>query len=346
MKIGIYDPYLDTLGGGEKYVLSIAKYFEEKNDVTIFWDEDLKNKIEEKFSLNLSNTRFKKNIFNNNSLVTKFFETNKFDLFFFISDGSMPFLFAKKNFLIFQFPPEISEISFIDKIKLKKIDKIVCYSNFVKKYLDDIFNLDSFVLYPSVDNISGNLPKENLILSVGRFTKGENNKKHDFLINVFKKIENNKSWKFMITGSFLPGDKYIVDDLKNSAKGFNIEIIESPSHKELSDLYLRAKIYWHATGAGEDIDKHPQKAEHFGISTVEAMSAGAVPVVINKGGQKEIVEDGVSGYFWDSEEELLKKTTKLMGNNFLLNSLSKKAKERAKDFSLSVFDKNLNILIR
>lgn len=346
MKIGIYDPYLDTLGGGERYVFSIAKYFEEKNDVVIFWDEDLKNKINDKFSLNLSKTKFRKNIFINSSLISKFFETKEFDLFFFISDGSIPFLFAKKNFLIFQFPPEKNNVKLLDRIKLKKIDKIICYSNFVKKYLDDIFNLDSFVLYPSIENISGNLSKEDLILSVGRFTTGANNKKHEFLINAFKKIKNNKSWRLIIAGSYLPADRYVVDQLKNSAKGFNIEIIESPSYKELSSLYLKAKIYWHATGAGEDVEKNPQKAEHFGISTVEAMSAGTVPVVINAGGQKEIVEDGISGYLWDSEEDLLKKTTKLMENDSLFNLLSEKARERSKGFSSNVFDKNLNLLIK
>jgi glycosyltransferase involved in cell wall biosynthesis len=34
---------------------------------------------------------------------------------------------------------------------------------------------------------------------------------------------------------------------------------------------------------------HPKPAEHFGISIVEAMSAGLVPVVPNTGGQTEFV---------------------------------------------------------
>ena len=118
MKIGIYDPYLNTLGGGEKYVLSIAKYFEKNNDVTIFWDRDLTKEINRKFSLELKNVVFEKNIFKRNSLLAKFIVTIKYDLFFFVSDGSIPFLFAKKNFLIFQFPPEYKTLSFSSKIKI------------------------------------------------------------------------------------------------------------------------------------------------------------------------------------------------------------------------------------
>ena len=64
------------------------------------------------------------------------------------------------------------------------------------------------------------------------------------------------------------------------------------SGAELRDLYGRASIFWHAAGLGEDPERHPDRYEHFGITTVEAMSAGAVPVVIDAAGQAEIVEQG------------------------------------------------------
>ena len=67
------------------------------------------------------------------------------------------------------------------------------------------------------------------------------------------------------------------------------------SGAELRDLYARASIFWHAAGLGEDPERHPDRYEHFGITTVEAMSAGAVPVVIDAAGQVEIVEHGAYG---------------------------------------------------
>ena len=38
--------------------------------------------------------------------------------------------------------------------------------------------------------------------------------------------------------------------------------------------------------------------EHFGITTVEAMAAGCVPVVIDKADQREIVRHVTDGYRW------------------------------------------------
>ena len=36
MKIGIFDPYLDDLGGGEKYMMKIAQCLGKNHDVSIF----------------------------------------------------------------------------------------------------------------------------------------------------------------------------------------------------------------------------------------------------------------------------------------------------------------------
>ena len=51
--------------------------------------------------------------------------------------------------------------------------------------------------------------------------------------------------------------------------------------------------------------------EHFGMTTVEAMSAGCIPVVINKGGQKEIVTSDC-GYTWDDPKQLVSYTEQLL----------------------------------
>ena len=104
-------------------------------------------------------------------------------------------------------------------------------------------------------------------------------------------------------------------------------------------LYRAAKIFWHSTGYGEDEDLEPEKMEHFGITTVEAMSFGAVPVVINKGGQKETVEEGVHGYRWDTEEECVEKTCQLIKNNALRTAMANKCVKAAKKYSIEVFHK-------
>src|SRR5204863_1530451 len=106
---------------------------------------------------------------------------------------------------------------------------------------------------------------------------------------------------------------------------------------EIKHLLSRARVFWHATGFGDDTDRHPELAEHFGISTVEAMAAGCVPVVINKGGQREIVEHGTSGFVWDTLDELGQYTRLLASDTQLWSTMSAAARARAERFSTSTF---------
>ncbi len=49
-KACLYDPYLDTLGGGELHVLSIMQVLDSFGyEVSIFWDKDLTKQIEKKW---------------------------------------------------------------------------------------------------------------------------------------------------------------------------------------------------------------------------------------------------------------------------------------------------------
>lgn len=92
---------------------------------------------------------------------------------------------------------------------------------------------------------------------------------------------------------------------------------------------------------GEDVDRHPERAEHFGIATIEAMAAGCVPIVINKGGQPEIVRHDIDGLCWNSASELRHYTQELMVNESVCDQLSRAALARSQDFALSVFRQTL-----
>ena len=51
-RAALYNPYLDTLGGGEKYILSILKVLEDEGfALDIFWDENLQEDFKVKFNL-------------------------------------------------------------------------------------------------------------------------------------------------------------------------------------------------------------------------------------------------------------------------------------------------------
>lgn len=351
MRIGIYDPYMDTLGGGERYVLTAAACLSKYHTVNIFWDEeDILRKAEKKFNLNLSNVTIHKNIYSQTySLHQRLISTSKFDVIIFLSDGSIPWFFAKKNILLFQFPVNWVKLSLSTKAKLTRVNKIICYTNFVKQHLDKTFHRSSLVLSPPVEDVSDpSVKKENIILSVGRFTKGMNAKKQDILINSFKKLYDGglEQWKLIVAGSYLPEDKDFVEALEKNAKGYPIEIVANVPYSKLVSYYQKAKIYWHAAGYGEDLVKFPERAEHFGITTVEAMGAGAVPIVINAGGQKEIVHDCENGLLWDSVDELQQKTHQVIKDDALRVRLATNAKKRAKDFSEEKFCNGVQKLIK
>ncbi|MCA1602183.1 MAG: glycosyltransferase, partial [Acidobacteria bacterium] len=104
-------------------------------------------------------------------------------------------------------------------------------------------------------------------------------------------------------------------------------------------------IFWHAAGYGEDESTRPIFVEHFGISTVEAMAAGCVPVVINKGGQREIVQHGVNGFLWDTLEELKEYTAMLMNDDKLHARMAEAARESARLYSREMFVGNFLRLI-
>jgi glycosyltransferase involved in cell wall biosynthesis len=65
-----------------------------------------------------------------------------------------------------------------------------------------------------------------------------------------------------------------------------------------------------------------------------------VPVVINKGGQPEIVEHGVNGFLWETLDELRDYTTRLINDDDLRVKMSEAARKRAQVFSTESFIAN------
>lgn len=336
MKIGFYSPYLDTLGGGERYTLTLASHWSERHSVSVFWYQtDILDKAQKRFDINLSRIKVVQNIFRVSNVFKKLFITRQYDLLFFLSDGSIPSTIARRNILHFQMPFPRTTYS---AVKLLRYQAIVCNSQFTKRMLDPRVGKRSTVIYPAVSPVqAGRGKKENLILSVGRFTGFHTAKKQHVLIQAFAQGLKDKKlngWKLILAGALLSSDQDYLDKLIEMAKGLPITIEANISHTRLVDYYLKSKIYWHGSGYGET---DPRWMEHFGITTVEAMSAGAVPVVYDGGGQPEIVKDGENGFLWRTTRELLEKTDGIITNKNLAETLRKNAIRTSKQFSVSRF---------
>jgi len=353
MKVGIFDPYLDSLGGGERYTMTLAEHLSQQgHKVDVFWDdEEVKKDIKRRLGINLGKIKFVEDIFSSKkNLPQKAQITRKYGLIFYLSDGSVPFLFAKNNILHFQVPFKgVNGRSALNRIKLKKFSHIICNSYFTKKYIDQEYGVKSQVIYPPVAvGDFKSAEKENLILSVGRFTRALHAKKQHILISGFKQMikADLSGWRLILVGGARDEDKRYIEKLKKMAKGFPIEILVNIDFTTLQRFYGKAKIFWHAAGFEEDEGIHPERMEHFGIATVEAMAAGCVPVVINKGGLPEIVSHGVNGLLWEKKSNFVRATLELIKSQNLWQKLSSQAIRDSQKFSKKVFCQKIDELIK
>lgn len=357
MKIAIYSPYLDTLGGGEKYMMTIAQILSKLGSVDVLLDghllsfgqDDLKERLSERFNLDLNSIKFiKAPVGKNSSFWERSFFFKKYDSLFYLTDGSIFYPTCKKNILHIQSPLVGQPAKSIwGKIKLKGWNLIIYNSRFTRLNSQNNWPLKSEVIYPPVDvDKIKPLKKKNYILSVGRFFGYLRDKKHHLLIETFKDlyIESKLTgWSLHLVGSSSDGDIAYLDELKKFAEGFPVSFYPNLGYDELVKLYGESTIYWHASGFEEE---NPMRMEHFGIATVEAMAGGCVPVVINKGGQPEIVEADKNGFLWNNLDELKQLTMKVVLNKNLRNEFGKKAIDRAKVFSKKNFEKKILELIR
>jgi len=101
-----------------------------------------------------------------------------------------------------------------------------------------------------------------------------------------------------------------------------------------------------AKGIDVDENKYPTLLENFGMAPVEAMAHGCVPVVLNKGGYKETVENGKSGFLFNNESEAIEKLKLLIQNEKLRERMSKNARKRAKKFSLERMQRKIDEAIK
>jgi len=283
--------------------------------------------------------------------------SKKFDLFFNCSMNLFSFA-AKNNVVIIHFPPyRKTKSKFVqkypcayfaaalkDRAFFKTYSLYISYSQYVRYWIDRIWGIDEArvaLIDPAVKLVTKTGEKSDFIFVCSRIEKS---KDIGILVSAYQSSELlQKNYKLIIAGAVIAETKSYVETLRNLIGGQSDFIIlhENPSHEEIETYYSRAKIFWHAKGYSIDEESDPFELEHFGLTTVEAMSAGCVPVVINKGGQKEIIENGVNGYRWDTPEQLVEKTVYLMQHEDEREKMSECAMEKAKHYSLDKFTENL-----
>lgn len=345
MKVCFFSPYFpDHFGGGERHILDIATHLPGHLPAVIAFPEPragfdktmIRKKYEIFYGESLKNISFISSpIGTGAGFLEKVLWTKQFSHLFAVSDGSLFFSLAKRNIAHLQIPFTQYPNDPINRLKLQ-LWQLNTNSEFTKRVIEKNWKTVSSVLQPMVASelFSLNQQKEKIILHVGRFFTQLHSKRQDILVENFRQLleqhPEHADWKLLLVGSI--EDAAYVKKITKAASDLPIEIRSNCSRVELLDLYAKARVYWHATGFGVDEELEPQRVEHFGITTVEAMASGAVPIVVAKGGQREVLGAELQSLAWETQSECVSQTSKLLDSVDLWEKYSKLAMAQAKSF--------------
>ncbi|MCK9571106.1 glycosyltransferase [Candidatus Pacearchaeota archaeon] len=363
IRIGIYDHAFHFAGGGQKYIAKIAELFQDKYEITFITNKDISlSKYKEWFDIDISRCKLKiikldffekaERYFidegmvvheENNPFDTISKESSNYDIFINANMLGKVKPLSSASIFVCHFPDRDKERFFA----VDRYDYIITNSDYGTFWLKQKWGLDATLrLYPSVDmyNKEGGVKKEKIIISVARFELGGSKKQLEMVKAFGELCRRNpnvkKEWRLILAGGTHRDNPYFdrVREEINTIHADNIELMPNLKDDELRELYKIASIFWHACGLNAT---DPHLVEHFGMTTVEAMQNDCVPIVIDGGGQKEIVEHGISGFRFKTIRELQDYTLTVMNDGPLREKVSRKAFERSHCFTSEIFEEHL-----
>ncbi len=224
--------------------------------------------------------------------------------------------------------------------------RFIANSSFTAGWVTRCWGVSAEVVYPPVRSTIPILDKRPLILNIGRFfdpTRGHSKRQLE-LIEAFCTLDL-PAWRLALAGGCDAANREYALAARRAAVGQPIDVHLNARGSVVRTLFGHTSIYWHAGGFGADPERHPEQFEHFGISIVEAMTAGAVPVVFGAAGPAEIVEHGVSGFHWHDLDGLTRTTSELAADPTRRRVIADAARRRAAAFSTDVFTATLDRLV-
>ncbi len=367
MKIALFSPYLsNNFGGGEKYLLDCALALaRQKHQVFMAVSseqslstaqlQEIKQDYAQFMGTSLEPITFTATPLSSTAgFLKKYVWTKKFDVMFYLTDGSLFFSGADKNILHIQVPLKLNKSGLIERLKLRNWQTKITNSTFTKEVIEDSWETEIDLVHHPMVRVNNLITKtdfkqkKKVILNVGRFFSQLHSKRQDILVKIFNRLlteykQEAAGWQLVLIGNV--EDEAYAQKVHQLAQGLPVKILHQVSRAELLNWFRQSSIYWHATGYRVNEQKNPQKAEHFGITTVEAMAAGNVPVVVGKGGQLEVIGADFKDWTWLTQRDCLKKTRQLIKNDDLRLQLQKKAQERSGQFGPKKFVQKLKTMI-
>jgi len=206
-----------------------------------------------------------------------------------------------------------------ERASIEHSDKIVAISENVRGRIRRYYGRDTNVIYPPVSTARHRFRElGDFWLSVSRLYP---EKRIELQLDIFRRLPHEK---LVLVGGYSEGDR-AERYLARLRPPPNVSLIGEISEERLVDLYARCRGFL-TTAIDED----------FGITPVEAMAAGKVVLATDEGGYRETVVPGRTGFLLPPDPEAFARTIRELDESSLL-SMREACVARAREFDETIF---------
>lgn len=227
-------------------------------------------------------------------------------------------------------PVYTSAMSLLDRVAP---GDLLTNSKFTREIIKTVLNMNSVVVYPPVNTETFSSrcfrerKEENIVAVVASYTP----KRHLEQVPLIAK--HSKNARFLVMGKADEFSQLTLQKLRDSLNKLHVEdrvtLLQNVPFEDFTKHLSNAKAYLHVM---------PQ--DHFGISVVEAMASGCVPVVHRSGGPWVDILDqqqGKYGFSYSTAAEAAKYIDRLISDEDLRSTIASRASHRARKFDKKVF---------
>jgi len=313
-RIGFYSPYNYIIGGGENYISKLIKFFIKCGAKEIHFYNDTNEYVFNK-TIKIYFTPYEI-AFIKQKHTRELFYAIKYDYFVEMGNYQYPRMSEKNISKIFIYHCQFPFDHYDNRVNIKQLDNvdhIILNSDYTKKYYikkmheKDIIKLK--INYPvCFQEQSHNTEKKetNTFVMIGRIHKpnhGAHNKCHVDIIKIFRKlISCNTAFKLFILGTIQDLDYYKY--LKSLEIKDRINIIGNCPEEKKNEIISKCQYHIHSTGINLNEETDCFKFEHFGISTIECINKGCIPICVNGGFFPYYIKHQKNGFLFRTSKEL------------------------------------------
>ena len=217
---------------------------------------------------------------------------------------------------------------FIKHIADKNI-VLISNSKFIQDSIKKKFSKNSVIIYPPVDLeiFQNDVKKEQSVITISRYSQEKN---LEFAVDVLRDFDA----KYTIIGNTRSKvNELYFENLKTKVKNSKAEILllKNVERSTVIESLKKSKVYFHAS------------PETFGISVVESIAAGCVPIVPNNSAHEETVPIQELRYDQNNKKEAQEKVKKALAGNY--DELIKPLRESIKSYDKNVFKKSFSSFV-